>query len=106
MWDLFLTKTDTYKLRQGTSLVIQRAKTALTVNSFHFRAAIALNHLADARSHWLSLNLVSNRIKYIVDANAVLSLILYLYFFLLYFYFWFVQTILILVFKLVYVTRM
>ena len=44
-WDTFEIKESNYNLRQGSSLVIPKARTTRAINSFDFRAAIAWNHL-------------------------------------------------------------
>ena len=45
MWNFFTLKDNSYKLRQGSTVIVPRAYTTKTLNSFKFRAAIAWNHL-------------------------------------------------------------
>ena len=44
-WDIFTPKQSRYNLRQGSSLIIPKARTTRGTNSFNFRAALAWNYL-------------------------------------------------------------
>ena len=41
MWDSFITKSDLYNLRQGSSIVVPRATSTRSTNSFDVRVALA-----------------------------------------------------------------
>ena len=47
MWDTFPLKSNIYKLRQGSTICIPKAKTVKAINYFDFRAAMAWNHLSN-----------------------------------------------------------
>ena len=44
-WDTFTPKQSRYNLRQGSSLIVPRARTTRAINSLDFRAALAWNYL-------------------------------------------------------------
>ena len=45
MWDVFNVRESSYELRQGSALLIPRARSTKAINSFIFRATLAWNHL-------------------------------------------------------------
>ncbi len=45
MWNSFTLRPNLYNLRQGSSLIVPRARSTRALNSFDFRAALAWNHL-------------------------------------------------------------
>jgi len=45
MWNSFKQKENSYNLRQGTTVLVLKAKSTDTLNSFNFRGSLAWNHL-------------------------------------------------------------
>ena len=63
MWDFFTLKNTLYDLRQGSSVLVPKARTTRALNSFTFRAALAWNHLPTKLKETKNLSEFINSIK-------------------------------------------
>ena len=63
MWDFFTLKNTLYDLRQGSSVLVPKARTTRALNSFTFRAALGWNHLPAKLKETKNLSEFINSIK-------------------------------------------
>ena len=63
MWDILQPKTTGYNLRNGSLLIVPRAKNSIGLNSFQFRATLAWNNLPAHVKNITDLNRFKSAIK-------------------------------------------